>query len=224
MEDLTKQQMVLVTLLVSFVTSIATGIITVSMMHEAPQTFTQTVNRVVERTIERVVPDASLVRAVEPKIITLDDQIATASEIGIGSVVKILDRDNVVVGTSPLLAKGFAIAGLPKDTYVLQYPDGTKLPAHTASSSDHFIILAPNTEKKVVPLVPAKDVKIGKTVVLIAGENVYQGIIQNASTTETSIDKVKQINGSFLIDLTGSLVGVNINSTLIPAGIIAPFI
>src|SRR3989338_3691505 len=36
-ENLTKQQIVLVTLLVSFVTSLATGIITVSLMEQEPQ-------------------------------------------------------------------------------------------------------------------------------------------------------------------------------------------
>ncbi len=54
MEDLTKTQIVLLTLLVSFITSIATGIITTSLLAEAPQGVTQTIDRVVERTVERV--------------------------------------------------------------------------------------------------------------------------------------------------------------------------
>jgi len=56
MEDLTKQQIILLTLLVSFVTSIATGIVTVSLMDQAPRGVTQTINRVVERTVEKVIP------------------------------------------------------------------------------------------------------------------------------------------------------------------------
>jgi hypothetical protein len=225
MEDLTKQQIVLVTLLVSFVTSIATGIITVSMMNQAPQTFTQTVNRVVERTIERVVPDASLVKAVEPKIITLEDQVARASEIGLESVTKIIDEENKVVATSPVISKtGKVIAYIPNGKYSVQYADGQKYKAIVASSSDEFIVLVPETDKKFTPVSIAKDIKTGKTVVLIAGDTVYQGIIQNASTTATSIDPNKTINGSFLLDLTGSLVGVNINNTFVPARIITPYI
>lgn len=55
-EQLTKAQIVLLTLLVSFITSIATGIVTVTLMDQAPASMTQTINRVVERTVERVIP------------------------------------------------------------------------------------------------------------------------------------------------------------------------
>ena len=49
MEELSKSQIILLTLLVSFVTSIATGIVTVSLMNQAPPAIAQTVNRIIER-------------------------------------------------------------------------------------------------------------------------------------------------------------------------------
>ncbi len=53
-EDLNKNQIILLTLLVSFVTSIATGIVTVTLIDQAPAPVAQTINQIVERTIERV--------------------------------------------------------------------------------------------------------------------------------------------------------------------------
>lgn len=61
-EDLSKTQIILLTLLVSFVTSIATGIITNALLSEAPQSVTQTINRVVERTIQTVAPPTTQVQ------------------------------------------------------------------------------------------------------------------------------------------------------------------
>ena len=53
-DDLSKSQLLLLTLLVNFVMSIATGIVTVSLMQQAPPAIAQTVNRIVEHTIETV--------------------------------------------------------------------------------------------------------------------------------------------------------------------------
>ncbi len=93
MEGLTKQQIVLVTLLVSFVTSIATGIVTVALMDQAPPGVTQTINRVVERTIEKVVPApnqaASVVRK-ETIVVKEDDLVVQAVEKNTKSLLSII--------------------------------------------------------------------------------------------------------------------------------------
>lgn len=74
-EQLTKSQIVLLTLLVSFVTSIATGIVTVTLVDQAPPAITQTINRVVERTIERVVSEDGQTAGVATEIITKEVQV-----------------------------------------------------------------------------------------------------------------------------------------------------
>jgi len=63
MENLTKTQIVLLTLLVSFMTSLATGIVTVSLMSQAPEPFIQTVHKV----IEKITPIPSLPEDKKPE-------------------------------------------------------------------------------------------------------------------------------------------------------------
>lgn len=92
MEELTKQQIVLLTLLVSFVTSIATGIVTVALMDQAPPGVTQTVNRVVERTIEKIVPAPNQAAAVitkETVVVKEDDLVIKSVEQNSQSIVAI---------------------------------------------------------------------------------------------------------------------------------------
>src|SRR5947207_993777 len=56
MEELTKTQIVLLTLLVSFVTSIATGIVTVALVDQSSSGVGQTIQTVIEKTIQTVAP------------------------------------------------------------------------------------------------------------------------------------------------------------------------
>lgn len=86
-EQLTKSQIILLTLLVSFVTSIATGIVTVTLLDQAPATVSGTINKVVERTIERVVPaepsddnqQAAAVTSKETTIVVKESDLVTES-------------------------------------------------------------------------------------------------------------------------------------------------
>lgn len=98
MENLSKQQIVLLTLLISFVTSIATGIVTVALMNQAPVGVTQTINRVVERTIEKVVPATptketqTIVK--ETIVVNTDEQVMSVVEKNTRSIVRIYIREN----------------------------------------------------------------------------------------------------------------------------------
>lgn len=93
MEELTKQQIVLVALLISFITSIATGIITVALMDQAPPGVTQTINRVVERTIEKVVPGPTQQASVitkETVVVKEDDLVVQAVDKNSKSLVSVM--------------------------------------------------------------------------------------------------------------------------------------
>jgi hypothetical protein len=145
MEELNKNQLVLLTLLVSFVTSIATGIITVALLQEAPPSVTQVVNRVVERTIEQVVtaPGATStptrgegVREVRTVVVSEEDQVVSAVNKNSKALIRI--TDNALVDGKPtfyglgffITRDGLAVSGKRdianlSTTYTGIMPDGS---------------------------------------------------------------------------------------------------
>jgi len=105
LEQLSKTQIVLLTLFVSFVTSIATGIVTVTLVEQAPSDVTRTINTVVERTVEKVVPG-------ETRIVERIKEISnpTESDLAIGAIDK---TQNVLVIARTSLGtrvKGFFVS------------------------------------------------------------------------------------------------------------------
>src|SRR3990167_3092076 len=93
MEELNKNQLILLTLLVSFVTSIATGIITTSLLQQAPPGVTQVINRVVEKTIEQVATEGGkeIIREVTV-VVKEEDQVVDAIAKNSKSIARITDN------------------------------------------------------------------------------------------------------------------------------------
>lgn len=117
MEELNKNQIVLLTLLVSFVTSIATGIVTVTLLQQAPATVTQTINRVVERTIETVVPGETKTETVikeVPVIVTEEQLIVDVINAASPSVLRIAGRDGTTIGSGFIVSGSGLIASASK--------------------------------------------------------------------------------------------------------------
>ncbi len=133
LEELNKNQIVLLVLLVSFVTSIATGIVTVTLMDQAPAGVTQTINRIVERTVERVVPGptqtATVIKEV-PVIVTEEDLIVSAIKNSEPAILKI-----VAVGEpDKMLGSGFIFsdAGLVATVIEVSASSTTKVQKYQA--------------------------------------------------------------------------------------------
>lgn len=110
MEQLTKTQVLLLTLLITFVTSIATGIVTVTLLEKAPPGITQTINRVVEHTIERIVPTETGKATVitEQVIVKEEDLIVKAVEQNAKSIVTL--RGINTEGVEQHLGLGFLVS------------------------------------------------------------------------------------------------------------------
>jgi hypothetical protein len=111
-EDLSKTQLILLTLLITFITSIGTGIITTSLLAEAPVSVTQTINRVVERTIETVTQapagkgetisekDKALLAAVElaTQAVVRIEEVGPTGQYTFRSLGVFIAKDGLIIG------------------------------------------------------------------------------------------------------------------------------
>ncbi|MFA5652396.1 MAG: serine protease [Candidatus Paceibacterota bacterium] len=208
MENLTKQQIVLLTLLVSFVTSIATGIVTVALMGQAPIGVTQTINRVVERTIQTVTAPTKETVVKETVIVSIDDQIVSAVEKTSKSVIRIyrtnadpssesnpmvfvglgaiISDDGIVVTDNILISEGGKYFTTTLGDKI------TDLSIIRAVSGEQIALLKiKNDEKPLLTFskvaISKNDSKLGQTVIYIGGEAknvVSTGIISSLSAKE----------------------------------------
>jgi hypothetical protein len=239
MEQLSKSQTVMLTLLVSFVTSIATGIVTVSLMEQAPPVVAQTVNRVIERTVETVSASgqtsaaatvvtqqktvvvkesdliAQAVQRTEPSIVRLYTSSAENSTfIGLGIV---LDQVGTIVSDSSAFGQNADAVAVLSDTtrvraFVVKRDDDTGLAfLHATSTSDAQPAWKPATLSGSQPL-------IGGTVVSLGGKSVTRiadGIITALSPEdtrhiiETNIASDAILPGSPIINTDGEVSGVS---------------
>ncbi len=228
MEDLTKTQIVLLTLLVSFITSIATGIITTSLLAEAPQAVTQTIDRVVERTIEQVAPGTNVK---EVTIVKEDDAIVSSIESTSRSVVRVLTPPDGN-GASHFYALGVVVGrqgyilsdkrDVQGGTYTVVFSDGSSSNAyvHKMSESGSMVIFKLQADDaKIRSLTPIKlssvDPKLGQTVVAIEGEvrrSVAVGRVvsldENVGSVMTDVSPLNETEGGALLNLSGELVGL----------------
>ena len=203
MEHLTKQQIVLLTLLVSFVSSIATGIVTVSLLDQAPPAVTQTINRVVERTIERVATaSTSTPQAVRETIVVKDDQaVVSAIAKASPSVVRIYGHytgssNNDYLGLGIIVSKsGHIIARVSvqdRSSFSAVLDGGNTVTLSLLSQDSTTGLTLFQSEQSTNPvearaftsasLGDSDGVKLGQSVIAIGGESdssVLSGVISS---------------------------------------------
>jgi len=243
MEHLTKQQIVLLTLLVSFMTSIATGIVTVSLINQAPSGTTNTIERVIQDTVAQALPSSNLaaigqgastesslamaIDAVDKSIVKIDEYGVAGSVSGLGVIVS--KRGTVMTDKS-------TIAGLNDEA--ITYPDGTSYRAVViqAQLNGDLVFLAPlipadqASSTSFRPISIANFPKLGETVASLGGTDagvlglgVVDGIDTSGASSSpyavsTTIAPGKVILGSPLFDISGSLIGLRTSSLASASG------
>ena len=235
-EELSKSQLILLTILVNFVTSVATGIMTVSLLDHAPPFVTQTINRVVEHTIETVteVAPAAIVSAPAPS----NQDLVTAA-IGASASRAVAIFTSSAGSTTPALAigtylpKSRAIAtaaqsALPREIQV-EFAGGTRIPASLAQQGNGIAIYgfadAAALPKVNAPaLIPSSELRLGQTALAIAADgSAATGIVARVSAAgiHTTLPDIGA--GSAAVDLKGDLIGIGAGGTpglLIPTNVI----
>lgn len=235
-EELSKSQLILLTILVNFVTSVATGILTVSLLDKAPPFVVQTVNRVVEHTIETVaqVAPAAVLQAPAP---SNQDLVTTALGMDASRIVVIYDAatgtSTPPVSVATYLSKARAVVTaaqdiLPKEAFI-KFPNGTFIAASLAHKGGDIAIygfadsaVLPKTTSPI--LIATNDLKLGQTALALGADgSASTGIVARISEKgiHTTLPDIGA--GSAAVDLAGNLIGIGTGVTpglLIPTNVI----
>ncbi len=186
LEELNKTQVVLLTVLIAFVTSIATGIITASLLSQAPASVTQTIDRVIENTIQPANPSATSTVVREVTVIKEEDEITSAIQNVLPSVVRIsgpvpaggdgffglgaiVSKDGLVIGSAAGLSLGAS--------YNATLSDGSNMPLKIAGmdQADGLVLWKLTSDTAHIsfdPLVVSKsDAKLGQSVIAVEGKS-----------------------------------------------------
>lgn len=228
LEDLSKTQLLLLTVLVNFVTSIAVGVLTVSLLDTAPPTITQTVNRIVDHTIETISSSSPIAIIPQPKqttVIIHDEDLLTAAIAADASrsvtiYAKSTSTPPLAVGAYLPVSRAVATAAstaLPKEVLVV-FQNGTAVPASLSRVGSTLSIYGFSDTavlpKVAVPLLISKgDLKPGQSVLAIAHDgSAVTGIISRVGEDGIHTNLVGVPVGSAAVNSSGNILGIAIDS------------
>ena len=234
MEDLTKHQLILLTLLVTFVTSIATGVITFTLLSQAPVEVTQTINRVVEKTIERVVPEEGGGNQTIKEVTTIvseEDLVIESIEKNAKSIIRLKNVAGEVTGLG-IVVSDTGIIAVDKRSYSIGnytaiFYDGASynISKSFEDSVNSIVFLkigkAQGDKYRFYPGIFGNPVslRLGQTLIAVDGKerntvsigrvsDIEKGETDQIIRIHTDIRSLKAQPGSPVVNLNGELVGL----------------
>lgn len=218
-EDLSKSQLLLLTILVNFVVSIATGVLTVSLLDQAPTTVTQTVNRIVDHTIETVTTQVPSISNQGGSAPSSEELLTKAIAGNSARSVEIFRTGGTVVSARGVylpLSKVVATVSndLPRHVTV-RFSDGTTLEADRTKEDSSLKLYAFAADAKLpsapaAKLLPIAEVKQGQTAIgLDAANAAVTGIVAKTDATGIYASLPNMMNGSAIVNLSGELIGIS---------------
>ena len=224
-EEMSKSQVILLTILVNFITAVATAILTVSLLDHAPAFVTQ-VNHVVEHTIETVTTAAPSIIQQAPAP-SNQDLVTAAIGADATRAVAIYDgktgTSTPAISVGTYLPKSRAIATAAQDALpnevLVGFPGGSYIAASLAHERNGIAIYgfadSATLPKVTVPiLVSASDLKLGETVLAIGADgSASTGIVARVSKSSIHTTLPDIGTGSAAVDLSGNLIGIGAGGT-----------
>lgn len=224
LEDLSKAQLLLLTVLVNFVVSIATGILTVSLLDQAPVSVGQTVDRIVERTVETIsTPIQVATTAVKPTPAAPSGEqlLTTAISASVNRTVSIHRGDatsrSVITGT--YLPKQRAVATvtgattLPREATIV-FANGDSAEASLTKQGGGIAIYGFSDTSKLPSaqasnFVSFGDLKAGQTAIAINGNSAaLTGIVSKTDNSGILTSLTNIPPGAAAVSLSGAVIGI----------------
>lgn len=225
-EELSKSQLILLTILVNFVTSVATAILTVSLLDQAPPFVTQTVNRVVEHTIETVAQaaPAAIIQAPAPsnqELVTAAIGMDATRTVTIYTAETGTSTPAIAIGT--YISKARAVATAAQDVLtkevLIEFSNGSTIAASLAHQGGGIAVYG-FADSAVLPkvsspaLITESELRLGETVLAISADGfAATGIIARVGTKGIYTTLPDIGAGAAAVDLSGNLVGIGAGTT-----------
>lgn len=222
-EDLTKSQLLLLTVLVNFITSIATGVLTVSLLDSAPPSVTKTVNQIVERSVETVTETPiTIIQPSKPTPVVTDEEMLTSAISS--AALRAVSISSTKPGSPPVaigvyFSKSRVVAtlvgpALPKEA-IITFSDSTTVQASLSRKGDTVAVYG-FADAAALPEIPSAarvsiaSLKQGQTVVALTSDRAAAtGIISkiDASGIYTTLPAVPA--GTAAVNLSGDVIGLS---------------